>query len=402
VHNEGRTAGGWYDDRVTPTERDATRVAGHKAAVGDEERLLRRAIEQAAAQWRTTFDAIGSPILNLTPDGRINRLNRAARDLTGRGYSELIGRQVTDVGGGTLFETAARLVAAIGAERSTASTQVEDRRRGITWDVTAHVREATDETGDERVIVVVAGDISALVELQGSLRQSETLSALGSLVAGVAHQVRNPLFGLSAAIDAFEARFGTNESTVRYISALRDPLARLTQLFQELLEYGKPGKAEAERTDLRSIVSGALRSCRPIAEQKGVVLRWTPPAAEAPVDVDPARLLEAIVNLVENAVQYSDGGEVEVTLEHDEEGNQERPWLCCRVRDHGPGFAEGDLPRLGEPFFSRRHGGIGLGLALVKRVVVENGGRLRLANSTGGGALVEILLPSSTDATKGP
>ncbi len=382
-----------YDGPVTGPDRGPGGEVTSGDAIREEERRLRRALERAAAQWRTTFDAIASPIINLDIDGRINRLNRAARDLTGLDYPDLLGRPVGQVGGGVLFERVGELAAEARSTGLPATANVDDRETGVVWDVAAQLRCAAPEVDDE-LVVVVARDISRLVELQESLRRSEMFSALGSLVGGVAHQVRNPLFGISAAVDAFEARFGDLDGAARYVAALREPVGRLSKLINALLEYGKPSRLDTERTDLAVVVAGAVCACGVLAEQRHVGLEWRPPGRALPIEVDPARLHEALVNVIENAVQHSDeGGEVEIGVGDDPQQNNGSRWACCSVRDHGPGFLDEDVARVCDPFFSRRHGGTGLGLALVQRAVHDNGGRLRLANAAGGGAVVRISFP---------
>src|SRR5262249_56334270 len=106
-----------------------------------------------------------------------------------------------------------------------------------TWDVS--LSPVTSPDG-QRGVVVVARDITDLVGLQESLRRSETMSAMGALVAGVAHEVRNPLFGISATLDAFAARFKRRIEYQRYIQILQGEVSRLSELMQQLLDYGKP------------------------------------------------------------------------------------------------------------------------------------------------------------------
>lgn len=365
---------------------------------GDAE--LRRQLERAAAQWRATFDTIASPIVIVDLAGRIRRLNRAARDLTGRTFQELLGTDAATVGDGPLFATVAALAAKAADARDMATGQVTDPRNGTVWDVVAQFRGRSPEIEDEQVIVV-ARDITQLVALQESLRRSETLSALGALVAGVAHQVRNPLFGISAALDAFAARFGDREEMRPYVEAIRDPASRLGQLLQELIEYARPATAGRRPADLRHIATTAIRTCRELAERRGVAVAAPADGEPAPVMVDRERLPGALASVIENAVQASRAGagvEVSVELSATPSGGR----AICRVRDHGDGFREEDISHLGEPFFARRHGGTGLGLALVQRVVFENGGTLRFANAAGGGAEVELAFPCAAgDGTEG-
>lgn len=358
----------------------------------DAETRLRVALERAAAQWRTTFDAIAAPILILDFDARVARLNRAARELTGKSYQEILGRRATEVDGGRLWQEAAELVAAVRQAHGSISRQVRDPARGVTWDVTAHYRGTDAEVEDEQVIVV-ARDISRLVELQESLRRSEMMSALGSLVAGVAHQVRNPLFGMSAALDAFEARVGDQPAYHKYVVALREPLARLNELMKDLLAYGRPAVAARAPATLAQVLTLAIRSCQPLAERQSVEVRLAADPELPPVAIDAGRVQQVFENLIENAIQHSPvGGEVavEARLEPAAGG----PCVLCGVQDQGAGFLPQDLPRVFEPFFTRRPGGTGLGLSLVERIVEENGGRVRAGNQPAGGARVEVRFPA--------
>ncbi len=359
----------------------------------EEEARLRQALENAAAQWRTTFDAISSPILILDLAGNVRRMNRAARDFTGRGYQDLIGRPARSIGAGRLWAAAAEIVDRIAATRAPLNLQIEDPATETIWDVAAHLRSGPEV--DEEQVILVARDVTQLVRLQESLRRSEMLSALGALVGGVAHQVRNPIFGISAALDAFEARHADREDLRRYAAAMREPLARLSQLMRDLLEYGKPSQSRAPARP-PVLIEEALAVCRLTAETRAVGLRASAAADLPEVLVDSARVGQALVNLVENAIQHSPP-EATVEVEAVRDGAR---WVLVRVLDRGPGVAEADLRHVFEPFFSRRHGGTGLGLALVQRIVDENGGRVGVGHRDGGGATFEVRLPVAAAAAQ--
>jgi PAS domain S-box-containing protein len=365
----------------------AGRRARSGAGAGAAEVRLRRALESAAAQWRTTFDAIDSPVLLFDLDGHVTRLNRAALQLTGLTYSDVLGRRADEVDGGELWRQAAALAAAVSGSHAPRSAEVRDPA-GRRWDVTALLRGVDPEAPDEQV-VVVARDVTRLIELQESLRHSEVMSALGSLVAGVAHQVRSPLFGLQAAVDAFEARYGGADGVRRYTDAMREPMRRLAELMRDLLDYARPASARALPGALDEVVARSLDACGPLAAERGVDLQSR--LETGTVLMVAARLQQVFDNVIENAIQHSPwGAAVEVEAGP---APADGAWIEVRVRDHGAGFSPADLPRLPEPFFSRRPGGTGLGLAIVQRIVEESGGRLSFANAAGGGALVTIDLP---------
>jgi signal transduction histidine kinase len=227
------------------------------------------------------------------------------------------------------------------------------------------------------------------------------MSALGSLVAGVAHEARNPLFGISAALDCWEVDGTPDPETAELLQILRQQLARLGTLMQDLLDYGKPSRRAPVPVSLSAAATEAVAACRPLAEARAVELRCDLPGDLPPLVADSARLATAFKNLVENAIQHSPaGGTVRVALELD--GRDGAAVLRLRVEDCGPGFAAEDLPRLFEPFFTRRTGGTGLGLSIVQRVVDEHGGRVSAGNRPGGGAALLVELPCPLAAPLAP
>src|SRR5262245_36250121 len=264
------------------------------------EALLRRAVDD----WQLTFDAIESPIVLLEPSGIIRRVNRTAQKLSGHDhYRELIGRPVEAIGPGEPWARAAEVVWRIRHSRMPLVVQAHDERTQRTWELSASLVDG-DPLGHERIIVV-ARDVSHTVQLQASLRRSEMMSALGSLVAGVAHEVRNPLFSISATLDAFEARFGPEAEHLRYITILRTELQRLSHLMQELLDYGKPRNPDLQPGSIAEVIDDALRISARLARTRRVRLVTRADGPFPPVTMDRNRLLEVFQNLLENAIQHS-------------------------------------------------------------------------------------------------
>jgi signal transduction histidine kinase len=231
-----------------------------------------------------------------------------------------------------------------------------------------------------------------MVDLQESLRRSETLSAMGTLVAGVAHEVRNPLFSISANLDAFESRYGKEGEHAGIITLLRSETSRLVSLMNDLLDYGRPGREKPAPQHLEDVATQAVSACASLASHHRVrVLNRISPGL-GPVVMDRKRIAQVLQNLLANAVQHSPEGGT-VTIEAQEVGARDQAWLECSVSDSGPGFPPEDLPRIFEPFFTRRRGGTGLGLSIVQRIMEMHGGTIVAANRPQGGAIVSLRLP---------
>jgi signal transduction histidine kinase len=230
--------------------------------------------------------------------------------------------------------------------------------------------------------------------LETALRRAEILSAMGILVAGVAHQVRNPLFAISSILDAMAARLGARPEYERYLTQLREPVSRLTELMRELMEYGRPPGAEMAPDEFGEVLAEAVNACGPLAERLGVRVEVQVAEDLGAFVMDRRGLVRVFENLVENALRYSEpGGAVSVCVRQFKDGD--RAWVECRVSDTGPGFPSADLSRVFDPFFSKRPGGTGLGLAIAQRIVEDHGGEIMAANRPGGGAVMTVKLPYS-------
>ena len=385
-------------DSAAPIKDDLGNVKGavlvfrdvtERKRAEDAKAQLHRALETAATEWRLTFDAIQTPVLILDFAGRIVRLNAAGQQLAGRPYEACIGMPVSQLGVEQPWRKAAEVVEAMRRQQAGVQFQVTDPTTGRTWDVAGSL---WSRPGEERRVIVVAADITRLMELQASLRRSETMSAMGALVAGVAHEARNPLFGISANLDALEARSAATGDDAETVRHMRQALTRLTSLMQQLLDYGKPPSLELGEGSLSAALQEAVDACRPVAERARVTVQSRLPGGLESLRMDRQRVVQLFENLIENAVQHSPEGSV-VEIEGGTLRDTDRDWVEVRVADRGPGFAGEDLTKVFEPFFTRRRGGTGLGLSIVQRIVQEHGGRIQAGNREGGGAVMTVHLP---------
>nr|AQQ74970.1 hypothetical protein [uncultured bacterium] len=351
---------------------------------------LQLALRLSAEEWQLTFDAIQYPVLILDFAGRITQANRAAEEISGVAKGACAGRHIETLGPGQPWRKSAEMAAAALETQSAVSCVISDQDDGKTWDIAASLL-SRPEDGAQRVIIV-ARDITRQVELEASLRRNELMAALGALVAGVAHEVRNPLFGISSVLDAFEARFGGPPEHQKYISVLREELGHLTRLMEDLLDYGKPYSQQRCEGSIYDAIAHGIAACESLAERGQVRIVNNAPKTLAPVMMDEKRLPQIFSNLIKNAIQHSPQG-ASIYVEAEEINLDNRLWIECRIRDSGPGFQLEDLPKIYDPFFTRRHGGTGLGLSIVQRIVQEHAGRISARNRPEGGAEIIVRIP---------
>jgi signal transduction histidine kinase len=298
------------------------------------------------------------------------------------------------LGDGQPWRTVRWLLGDVAESDRRASAQAQSDG-GQTWDVSISPVVGPDR---DRWAVVVILDITDTVRLQERLRRSETMSVMGALVAGVAHEVRNPLFGISATLDAFESKFKRRTEYRRYLDVLRERVGRLNALMHQLLDYGKPPRLDLAEACPREVMAQAVLACAPLADQKGVEIVQTAEPGLPSLRVDRLRVAQIFQNLLENAIQHSPAaGCVRFRAQLAEEGR-----VRFLVEDSGPGFRAGDFERLFEPFFTRRRGGTGLGLSIVQRIAEQHGGEVVAANRPEGGAVMTVTLPVAYDSGAEP
>jgi PAS domain S-box-containing protein len=364
-------------------------ITPRKAAEAERERFA-LALERAAEEWHRTFDAVDVAIVVLDPRGRVTRINRPAVEMLGLAPDQVLAHSIYELPDQEPWRTAARMVDSVAQRRESATARAAADELSKTWEVTAYLAPAGHDR-EERIILVVR-DISRLVALQESLRHSETMSAMGSLVAGVAHEVRNPLFSISATVDALESELGERQEYAELTELLRSQVGRLRQLMRDLLDYGKPPVLRRAPVHSREILKRAMRACSSLAKEREVRLVEEAADDMPLINVDGSRLEQVFQNLVANALQHSPR---DTTVRALARLRPEADLVEFVVEDEGAGMAPDEIPHLFEPFFSRRKGGTGLGLSVVQRIVEAHGGRVSAANREGGGAIFTVRLPAT-------
>ena len=356
----------------------------------EKQQRLHTSLQQSAMEWRQTFNAIDFPVFIVDLDGTIKRSNLSAEQIVGIGAEEIVGKLVGQLGDNEPWKKATELIESTRVTHAPASEEVKDEATGKTWAITLYHINEFGSVGERAILITQ--DITKRAELEASLRQSEMMSLLGSLVAGVAHEVRNPLFGISSILDAFETRFSDRTEYLRYTNVLRDEIGRLTILMEELLEYGKPFRGELYLVAIDEMITRSIKACLPAAEVAHVSLDRRVEDLLPKIRIDRRRLSKVFVNLIENAIQHSPR-ESTVIVEAQKVTDAGSDWVQCAIRDCGGGILAEDIPKIFEPFFSKRRGGTGLGLAIAHRIMQEHGGKLIAGNNPEGGACMIARFP---------
>ena len=246
----------------------------------------------------------------------------------------------------------------------------------------ARTREAADRLAESNKNLQLA---------QASLRRSERLAALGQLTAGLAHELRNPLGIIKASAEMLNQKsvLAQPHVTTEMASYIESEVDRMNVLITSFLNFARPLQIHPVRADLNAVVIELTRLQSPLASSKNVKLKTCIPPNAANFCFDPSLLSIALSNLVQNAIQASPQG-ADVSIIAKTAGNQIE--IC--VEDQGEGISPQNLENIFNPFFTTKSEGVGLGLAIVSKIVDEHQGKIITTSTVGKGTTFQIVLPA--------
>ena len=393
----------WRIARAVPYEMLLTASVTALTFVTLEELRRRRRIEaelrEALASLRALVVSAPVAVVSVRPDGVVSAWNPAAERVFGIPAARAVGVQAPrlrprDGGDGeSLLTSLLAGTPLLGVEG------VADRG-GEAIPVSVFGAPLEGVAGAPAGAVLVVQDLREQVALRDAVQRSASMSALGQLVGGVAHELRNPLFGITATLDAFAPALARQPKLELMERTLRGQVEQIKTLMLDLLAYGRAGLGERATVGLDLPLGHALRDCAAQAAAAGVTIDVALPAALPPVSANAAQLQQALRNLIQNAIAFSARGgvvQIEGRVEAAADDGARGRIARLDVLDRGVGFTPADQPHVFEPFFSRRHGGTGLGLAIVQHVVEQHGGTVLAGNRDGGGAEMTVRLPVAAE-----
>lgn len=242
-------------------------------------------------------------------------------------------------------------------------------------------------------------------ELEERLRQAEQLSALGQMASGIAHEIRNPLNLINLSIDHLKSQFPNWDATKQkeaeeMISNVKVEIYRLNQMIENFLKYGKPLRLHFAAVCVDALLQEVLRLAQHKAGEQKIEFILDADPSVPKITADPEQMKTCLINVVLNAIQaMPQGGKLEIrvrTEASEQRGVGEEPSrgsIVLRFRDTGVGIDEEDLGKIFEPYFTTKKLGIGLGLAITKRIIEEHGGAIHVRSQLQQGTAVTIHLP---------
>jgi PAS domain S-box-containing protein len=386
---------------------DLANELGRQLSVGIENVQLLEDMLRQRRLLEDTFNSLVDPVIVTDRLLRVVQMNDACAMRLGRSRAELLERSLAELVGEDLAEWVARADASVEADGdiSVRARTIEHAQLGGMFAVT--LTPLINEDGEPVGNVVVARDLTVQMRLEADkealrarLAQSEKLAALGQFVAGIAHEINNPLQGvlghLELILTAYRVPGVKKTNPVAALPrAVRKDLRliyheadRAAKIVRSLLTFTGSQRKTPRRLRIDRIVTRALASRRAAMTRAGIELIRHQGEHLPPIMADPLALHQALVNVIMNAEQAitstGPGGSITVAT-----ASPDPSHVTITIRDTGPGIPPEVLPRIFDPFFTTKEvgQGTGLGLAIVYGVIQEHGGTIHAANAPGGGAV---------------
>jgi PAS domain S-box-containing protein len=348
-------------------------------------------VRESEERYRQIFENAVDGLYRSTPKGELVTINPALALMLGYGTpEELISINLIK----DLFvdqAAAAHLISQLADIGQVVDVECDLKRRsGEPMPARLSIRVVTDAADSQVFHLGIVKDITEQKRLSQQLIISERLAVVGELVAGVAHEVRNPLFGITTTLSALARELQDRTTVQPFIDVVMTEVTRLNYLMEQLLEHSRPVRLDLDGSALRLVIEEVAEEFRVTANEKGVGLIIDYRDPEGP-RVDRRKMHGVFTNLFENALQHTGpGGQISLVSKSKPNMSSE---VQIEVSDTGAGIAPENRHKVFEPFFTTRPNGVGLGLAIVRKTIHDHGGTIGLRPNADNGTTFVIKLP---------
>jgi two-component system sensor histidine kinase AtoS len=259
-----------------------------------------------------------------------------------------------------------------------------------------------DRMGRSQEIILNLHDITDLKKLEASIRQAERLAALGTLAAGLAHEIRNPLSSIKTFVQLLPKKIERPGFLEKFQRTVPRELNRINQLVEDLLDLARAPKYQFKKTSIKSLLEQTVNVIGEELQANRIYCQLEISSDMPPVRVDASQLSKAFHNLMRNAVQaMPTGGELSIKAFYKtndpDDGHittDRNDKITIVFQDTGPGISAENIKDIFNPFFTTKEKGTGLGLAITHKVITEHGGNVEIKSREGEGSHFIIHLPA--------
>ncbi|MDF2501974.1 MAG: signal transduction histidine kinase, nitrogen specific, NtrB [Anaerosporomusa subterranea] len=365
-----------------------TGVSGELGEIASTINDMASALGNARTLSENIMDSIGDGVISVDTVGKITAFNRAAETLTGYAAVEAIGKHYGD-----LFAEDASFHSRLLDTLQTGQAHFEGmmeypvKNKKLWISVTSSVLKDID--GNILGAVTVFKDLTERKQLEDQVSHADRLAILGELMAGVAHEIRNPLTSIKGFLQYFQ-NAGSAEERAQYLPMLIGEVDRMNRIIETMLYFSRPCQKVVVQTDVTLVLQETLFLVQSRAKSHGVRFEVAIEPNVPLVNLDGEQFKQVFLNLLINSLQAIDHeGKITVSAQYLPDTDE----VEMTFADTGPGIPHDIREKVFDPFFTTKQAGTGLGLAVTQRIVIAQGGTIDIGDNPGGGALIRIVIP---------
>lgn len=247
---------------------------------------------------------------------------------------------------------------------------------------------------NERLLghILLLKDLSEIRTLRSQIVRNQRMATIGSLAAGVAHEIRNPLSSIKGFATYFRERYQSVPDDQKIADIMIQEVDRLNRVVGQLLDFSRPLSLSRKPVHIRNLISDSLALVRQKAEEKNIAISMDVVPENITARIDPDQIRQVLLNLHLNALEAMDSGS-RLSVSAKKDSNM----LQIRIQDTGCGILPEHLSRIFDPYFTTRSSGAGLGLAIVHNIIEAHEGRIEVESRPGEGTAITLHLPDSEE-----
>jgi len=236
--------------------------------------------------------------------------------------------------------------------------------------------------------ILLIRDVTAIRQMENEVTRSRHLNSIGSLAAGVAHEIRNPLSSIKGFAVYFKERLSGNKEDEQMADVMIQETERLNRVISQLIEFARPLELKKEKVQFVELVQHTIKLIAADAQKNKISVEIDAVADLPEVEVDPDKIKQVLLNIFLNSLAaLKDGGKLIIALELKADN------LTVVISDNGAGIKKLDLLRIYDPYFTSKPAGTGLGLAVVQKIMEAHGGKINVESTAGQGTKVFLFFP---------
>ena len=350
-----------------------------------------KTLRESDAFKEKVMEHMGNGLMTFDQEMKVTSFNQSAIELLqtiepGLGANMTIGQSMDRLQLERIFdEEKIKLSAQQGKYFSLLENKIRhrDRETILSYTLSPLLSEEDGTMG----CVLTFRNITEIMQLRSKVAQQDKFEALGRMLSGIAHEIRNPLMAIKTYLDLLPVKYDSPAFREKIVHQVPEEISRLNQLLSDLLDYSKSKQVQRQSFDLTELIHQITSLISPEFERRRIRLVLKLPE-QAYVFADRAHFKQIFLNLLLNGLEAIDNdGQITV------ETLTAESIITVKVTDSGPGIPESELNEIFEPFYSTKEKGTGLGLTLVYQYVHENGGQIFVNSQVGSGTAFVMTFP---------